>query len=315
MFGFLGKIFGTAQSRKIKGYRRVVAEINRLEEELQGLSNQEVKGKTAEFRERLGGRESLDDLLPEAYAVVKNVCRRLLGSEVHVSGYSQKWDMVPYDVQIIGAISMHQGAISEMRTGEGKTVTATMPLYLNALKGEAVHLVTVNDYLANRDCEWVGSILRWLGLTTGALTNQTALHERGAIYDCDVVYGTASEFGFDYLRDNSIASTKEEQVQKGHFFAIVDEIDSILIDEARTPLIISGPVPESRQMYGELKGGVAALVRTQQNLCNRMAGEVQKELEGYGCFQAEGIEKFPSKAKRALEKLWTVGRGRREIGW
>ena len=142
-----------------------------------------------------------------------------------------------------------------MQTGEGKTLTATLPLYLNALSGKPVHLVTVNDYLVQRDAEWVGSILRWLGLKTGALTNDTPQHLRKALYNSDVVYGTASEFGFDYLRDNSMASTQEEQVQRGYYFAIIDEIDSILIDEARTPLIISGPTPKSFQMYGELKEG------------------------------------------------------------
>ncbi len=165
MFGFIKKIFGTAQGRLIKKYARIVAEVNRWEEKFQSLSEEELRSKTAEFRERIQQGESLDQLLPEAYAAVKNACRRLCGTDIHVSGYDQKWDMIPYDVQILGAIAMHHGAISEMQTGEGKTLTASMPLYLNALTGKPVHLVTVNDYLAQRDCEWIGTIFRWLGLT------------------------------------------------------------------------------------------------------------------------------------------------------
>ena len=279
MFGFLKKIFGSAHDRLLHKYRKIVNDVNRWESKFVSLSDDELRGKTQEFRQRLQKGESLDDLLPEAYAVVKNVCRRLCGTEVHVSGYNQKWDMIPYDVQIIGAIAMHYGAIAEMQTGEGKTLTAVMPLYLNALTGKPVHLVTVNDYLAQRDCEWVGTILRWLGLTTGSLTNSVPLESRKQIYECDVVYGTSSEFGFDYLRDNSMAMSKEDQVQRGYYFAIIDEVDSILIDEARTPLIISGPVPDSRQMYDELKEGVAELVRRQRDLCNRFATDARKMLD------------------------------------
>ncbi len=244
MFGLIKKLFGSAHDRLLKKYQKMVREVNRWEETFSSLSDEQLQEKTKEFRRRSQQGESLDQLLPEAYAVVKNACRRLYGTEVHVSGYNQKWDMVPYDVQIVGAIAMHYGAIAEMQTGEGKTLTAVMPLYLNALSGKPVHLVTVNDYLAQRDCQWVGTILRWLGLSTGSLTNDVPLEDRQAIYACDVVYGTSSEFGFDYLRDNSMAGTKEDQVQRGFYFAIIDEVDSILIDEARTPLIISGPVPD-----------------------------------------------------------------------
>src|ERR1700722_11640825 len=174
MFGFLRKIFGTAQGRLLKKYWNIVAEVNRLEENMQSLTDEQLRRKTVEFRERLERGETLDQLLPEAYAVVKNVCRRLYGTEIHVSGYNQKWDMVPYDVQIVGAIAMHYGAIAEMQTGEGKTLTSALPLYLNALTGLPVHLVTVNDYLVQRDCEWIGVIFRWLGLTVAALTSQTS---------------------------------------------------------------------------------------------------------------------------------------------
>ena len=272
-------------------------EINQEEQRLQSLSESELKGKTAELKTRFLKGESLDDLLVEGYAVVKNACRRMCGVPVHVSGYDQLWDMVPYDVQLVSGIAMHKGTISEMHTGEGKTLTAVLPLYLNAISGKPVHLVTVNDYLAKRDAEWVGSILRYLGLTTGVLTTDVATHQRKEIYLSDVVYGTASEFGFDYLRDNSMSMSKEEQVQRGYYFAMIDEVDSILIDEARTPLIISGPVPESRQMYDELKTGVAELVKMQRDFCNKLVTEAKKTLE-----------QKPDDDE-ALEKLWIVSKG------
>lgn len=301
MFGILKKLFGTAQDRTVRRYFKIVAQVNEWDEKLKSLSDDALRAKTEEFKSRLKKGETLDQLLPEAYAVIKNVCRRLSGTEVHVSGYNQKWDMVPYDVQVVGAIAMHYGSIAEMHTGEGKTLTAVMPLYLNALTGKPVHLVTVNDYLAKRDCEWVGSILRWLGLTTGALTNDVDPGLKRGIYQSDVVYGTASEFGFDYLRDNSMAYSQDEQVQRGFYYAIIDEADSILIDEARTPLIISGPVPESRQMYEELKGGVSELVRRQRDYCNRLASDAKKVLD----------QTSPTEAlkKEALLKLWMVSKG------
>lgn len=314
MFDWLQKIFGTAQDRAVRRNFKIVDEINRWDKKFQSLSDEALRQKTIEFRTRFQKGETLDQLLPEAYAVVKNVCRRMIGTEVHVSGYDQKWDMIPYDVQLVGAISMHQGAIAEMQTGEGKTLTAVMALYLNALTGKPVHLVTVNDYLAQRDNQWVGSILRWLGLTTGALTNDTPMEERKQVYECDVVYGTASEFGFDYLRDNSIANSKEEQVQRGFYFAIIDEVDSILIDEARTPLIISGPSPVSRQMYDELKSKVAELVRQQRDYCNRLASEARKVLEVGEDGKLDGEQPKKSKKRQAeeeeaLRKLWLVSKG------
>lgn len=306
MFGFLKKIFGSAQDRLLRRYRKIVDEVNIWDEKFQPLSDAELKAKTSEFRERVQKGETLDQILPEAYAVVKGVCRRFCGTEVHVSGYNQKWDMVPYDVQILGGIAMHFGAIAEMQTGEGKTLTAVMPLYLNALSGKPVHLVTVNDYLAHRDCQWVGSVLRWLGLTTASLTNDVPMEARKGVYASDVVYGTSSEFGFDYLRDNSMASSKEQQVQRGHFYAIIDEADSILIDEARTPLIISGPVPDSKQMYHELKDGVAELVRHQRDLCNRLATEARKVLDS----TPESKDKKQEAARHeAYRKLWLVSKG------
>lgn len=314
MFCLLKKIFGTAQSRKIKKFTFLAKEVNKWDERFKLLSDEELTNKTKEFKKRYQNGESLDSLLPEAYGVVKNVCRRLVGTEIHVSGYNQKWDMIPYDVQIVGAIALHKGCIAEMQTGEGKTVTASMPLYLNALTSKPVHLVTVNDYLAKRDCEWIGTIFTKLGLSVASLTNDISPYERKEIYAKDIVYGTASEFGFDYLRDNSMATRKEEQVQRGHYFAIVDEIDSILIDEARTPLIISGPSPSSYQMYDELKDGVALLVKIQRDFCNHIASEARKTLENYGLLSDLAEPKKLSKEeeeeiKLAFKKLWLVSKG------
>jgi len=313
MLGWIKKIFGTAQSRILKRYAKLVVEVNVWEERFQSLSDEDLRKKTGLFRERVKAGETLEKLLPEAYAVVKNACRRLCGTEIHVSGYNQQWDMIPYDVQILGAVSMHFGAIAEMQTGEGKTLTAAMPLYLNTLTGQPVHLVTVNDYLAQRDCEWVGSIFRWLGLNVNALVNQTPPHLRKSVYASDILYGTASEFGFDYLRDNSMAQRKEEQCQRGHYFAIIDEVDSILIDEARTPLIISGPSSESRQMYDELKNDVAKIVRFQRDLCNRLATEARKTLDKLGRLEEQEKHKLSKEEeeeeKEAHRKLWLVSKG------
>lgn len=310
MIGFLKNLFGTSQERILKRLRRIVQEVNVWDEKFKALSDEALRQKTEEFKQRFKEGESLDQLLPEAYGVVKNACRRMCGTEVHVSGYNQKWDMVPYDVQILGGIAMHNGFIAEMQTGEGKTLTATMPLYLNALSGQPVHLVTVNDYLAQRDCDWVGSILRWLGIKTAVLTNATPQQKRHEVYLSDVVYGTASEFGFDYLRDNSMANSIREQVQRGYYFSIIDEIDSILVDEARTPLIISGPTPKSFQMYAELKEGAANLVRTQRELCTRISTDARKVVEPF--FQNEELPKDKKELepiKEACRRLWLVGKG------
>lgn len=315
MLGIIKKIFGTQQSRTLKKYWRTVPKINEWEESYQTLSEEDLRIKTLEFKERIAKGESLESILPEAFAVVKNMCRRMCGSDVHVSGYDQKWDMIPYDVQLVGGIAMFHGSIAEMHTGEGKTLTASLPLYLYALTGKPVHLVTVNDYLAKRDCEWMGSIFRRLGLKVNYLTNEVPPFKRKEVYSSDIVYGTASEFGFDYLRDNSMAMHKNEQVQRGHYFAMIDEVDSILIDEARTPLIISGPVPESRQMYDELKEGVAHLVRIQRDYCNRLATEARKTLETLGLIEENPeAKKTLSKPEKeqvhdAFRKLWLVGKG------
>ena len=313
MFGFLKKLFGTAQGRLLKKYGRVVAEVNRFEEKFQSLSEEELRNKTNEFG-ALDKGEPLDQLLPEAYAVVKNACRRLCGTDVHVSGYDQKWDMVPYDVQILGGIAMHYGAISEMQTGEGKTLTAVDAALLNALTKKPVHLVTVNDYLVQRDCEWVGAIFRMLGLTVNALTGSTPHHLRKSVYEADILYGTASEFGFDYLRDNSMAQSKEDQCQRGHYFAIVDEIDSTLIDEARTPLIISGPsgargkcTMNSKTMWATRPPPTRPLQQTRHRRPQRFR-KVGKPRRNSRAKNTEAKNK-KRKKKKPLRKLWLVGKG------
>ncbi len=222
----------------------------------------------------------LDQIAPEAFAVVKNAARRLCGSHVDVAGQDVLWEMVHFDVQLIGGNSLHRGMISEMRTGEGKTLVGTLPVFLNALSGLGVHVITVNDYLAKRDSDWVGAVHRWLGLTVGCIQNQMHPFQRRDAYLSDITYGTNSEFGFDYLRDNGMASSKHEQVQRGHYFAVIDEVDSVLIDEARTPLIISGPaVHVSSQQYDQYKPMIEALVKQQNILCNELANEAKAALE------------------------------------
>ena len=233
--GVLKKIFGSQNERILKKIAPIVDEINGFEPEIRKLSDAQLRGKTAEFKQRLENGEELDDLLPEAFAVVREASARILG-------------MRPFDVQMIGGIVLHQGKISEMKTGEGKTLVATMPIYLNALSGKGVHLVTVNDYLAKRDSEWMGQIYKFLGLTVDCIVHGLDDRERKQAYGADVTYGTNNEFGFDYLRDN-MKFRLEELVQRDLHYAIVDEVDSILIDEARTPLIISGPAEKSTELY------------------------------------------------------------------
>ncbi len=277
---FITKIFGTKYERDMKRIRPMVRRINELEESYQSLSDEQIKVKTDEFRQRLKEGETLDDILCEAFATVKNACRRICGSSREVCGHELVWDMVPFDVQLIGGIALHQGSIAEMQTGEGKTLSATLPLYLNALTGKNVRLVTVNDYLARRDAQWMGHLYEYLGLTVGCIQNSMSPFERRQQYSCDITYGTNSEFGFDYLRDNGMASEPEQVVQTGHYYAIIDEVDSILIDEARTPLIISGPAAHSSTaQYVELKPRVAGLVRDQQEICNRYITEAKNALD------------------------------------
>ena len=263
-------IFGDRNTRRLKKMQPLLERINALYAEYQSLSDDELRAKTAEFKERLKKGETTDDILCEAYAVVKDACRRLVGTKVQVTGHELTWDMIPFDVQILGGIALHQRNIAEMATGEGKTLVAVMPLYLNALTGRNVQLVTVNDYLARRDSEWMGHVFKWLGLTVGCLQNEMRPAQRREQYACDITYGTNSEFGFDYLRDMGMAMNKQDLVQRDYFFAIVDEIDSILIDEARTPLIIAGPAKVSTHMFDKFKPAVSALYSQQMKLVDSM---------------------------------------------
>ncbi len=275
----LKKILGSKNQREVKRLWPLVHRVNEIEAEYQKLSDEQLRAKTGEFRKRLADGATLDDLMPEAFAAVKNACRRLLGKEWMIRGQPYKWDMVPFDVQVLGGIVLHQGRIAEMATGEGKTLVATMPLYLNALANN-VHLVTVNDYLAARDAEWMGEVYKFLGLTVGCIQHDQSPPVRRAQYECDISYGTNAEFGFDYLRDNGMATSADTQVQRGHYYAIVDEVDSILIDEARTPLIISGPSTVTTHAFDKYKPQVADLVRAQTMLCNRLVTDAKQLLEG-----------------------------------
>jgi preprotein translocase subunit SecA len=319
----LKSIVGDSHEREVKRMRPLVDEINGIADELEHLTDEELRRKTDEFRayiaeqtsaieeeiaeiratrartvesaerERLTLRigeldeqlreavdEALDDLLPEAFAVVKDTCRRLVGREFVVTGQKTVWDMIPYDVQLVGAVALHRGSAAEMQTGEGKTLSATMPLYLNALAGRGAHLVTVNSYLAQRDAEWMGAIYEFLGMTVGVLD----LHEPGSetrreAYRADITYGTNNEFGFDYLRDNMV-HTLDRRVQRGHFYAIIDEVDSILIDEARTPLIISGPVSRDTEgIYKEYNPLVQRLYKKQVTIASELIAKAERALE------------------------------------
>ena len=257
--GLFTKIFGTPSQRAVKALTPLVDKIEALEEEMKALTDQQLRAKTDEFKARLANGETLDDILPEAFAVCREADWRVLG-------------MRPYRVQIIGGIILHQGRIAEMRTGEGKTLVATLPAYLNGLSGKGVHIITVNDYLAKRDSEWMGKVYRFLGLTVGLVIHGVDKEAKKAAYAADITYGTNNEFGFDYLRDN-MAIYSKELVQRGHSFAIVDEVDSILIDEARTPLIISGQGEKSTQLYQLVDNFVARLT------CQRVASVDAKEEE------------------------------------
>jgi preprotein translocase subunit SecA len=340
MLGFIiKKVIGSRNDREVRRLRKaLVPRINEVEQQYQALTDEQLLAKTAEFKARIEvGREQrgipalltkaseleadlrhdearlerrrafeleqeiLDELAPEAFAAVKNACRRLFDrkTEITVRGHTVVWDMIPFDVQLLGAWALHKGRISEMATGEGKTLVATMPVYLNALAGHGVHIITVNDYLAARDSEWMGAIYRFLGLTVGCILHDQPPAVRRAQYNCDVTYGTNAEFGFDYLRDNGIYITRDEQVQRGHHYAIVDEVDSILIDEARTPLIISGPavVNAGNELYVQFRPQVEGIVHTQERLCGRFLREAEdliKKLhpeDGSNPLEAENLQR------------------------
>ena len=301
----VNSLFGDRQKKKISRLEPYVDEVNQHCSRLQDLSEEELKDFTRRFRVRLASGETTEDIMCEAFAVVKEACRRLLGQEWVVSGAKQEWDMVPFDVQIMGAVVLHQGRIAEMATGEGKTLVAVMPMYLNALDldpdwvqlarqeygedpeqwdfqpidgvppGKGTHLVTVNDYLARRDADWMGGVYRYLGLSIGCIQMGMNPDERREQYLKDITYGTNNQFGFDYLRDN-MAVRLENRVQRKHHYVIVDEVDSVLIDEARTPLIISGPVARSKNRYKEYRNDVQKLVRKQTVLVNRIVAEADE---------------------------------------
>jgi len=278
MLNIVSKIFGSKSGREVKRLLPLVEQINQHFEEYLPLSDEELRAKTLEFRSRLADGETVDDLLPEAFAAVKLACARMMGRKWDAAGLKVTWDMVPYDVQLIGGIVLHQGKITEMATGEGKTLVATMPIYLNALEGKGAHLVTVNDYLALRDSQWMGKVYEFLGLSVGCILAHMRPEDRRSQYQADITYGTNNEFGFDYLRDN-MAIRPEDVVQRGHRYAIVDEVDSVLIDEARTPLIISGPVSRSTHKFDELRHPVEKLVKKQNDLINQLVSEAEKLLE------------------------------------
>ncbi|MDH5275191.1 MAG: preprotein translocase subunit SecA, partial [Gammaproteobacteria bacterium] len=250
MFNWLSRLFGSRNQRLLRRYNRVVAAINQHESAFKALDDAALRAKTAEFRDRLAAGTALDDLIPEAFAAVREASRRTLG-------------LRHFDVQLVGGLVLHEGKIAEMRTGEGKTLVATLPAYLNALPARGVHIVTVNEYLAQRDADWMAPIYRFLGLEVAVIRNGQTGAEKRAAYAADITYGTNNEFGFDYLRDN-LAFRREDQVQRTLSFAVVDEVDSILIDEARTPLIISGPADDSSELYVRINRLVPHLVRQEK---------------------------------------------------
>jgi len=276
MFDWTKKIFGNLNERELKKMQPIVEKISSYEPNISKLNDEKLKSKTTEFRERLSKGETLDDILPEVFAVVREVARRVTG-------------MRPFDVQLIGGIVLYQGNIAEMATGEGKTLVATMPAYLNALNGNSVHIVTVNDYLAKRDRYWMGEIYEFLGLKVGLIQHDMRIDERKKAYEADITYGTNNEFGFDYLRDN-MAVRLEDVVQRGYHFAIVDEVDSILIDEARTPLIISGPSEESSKIYQQT---------------NRIATRLQEEVD-YKVYEKEKTITITEEGVTRIEGLLQI---------
>ncbi|HEY5753840.1 MAG TPA: preprotein translocase subunit SecA [Chthoniobacterales bacterium] len=284
----LKKIIGSKNQREIRRMLPIVAKINEIEKRYQSFSDDQLRALTDEWRNRLAGiddpqelQSALNDQLPEAFAAVKNTARRLTErkTEFTVCGQPMTWNMVHFDVQLIGGMVLHSGRVAEMATGEGKTLVATCPVYLNALAGRGVHVVTVNDYLARRDAEWMSQIYSFLGLSCAAIQHDDSPQIRRLKYAADITYGTNSEFGFDYLRDNGMATSKEQQVQRGYHYAIVDEVDSILIDEARTPLIISGPATVSTHQYDKFKPLVEQLVRKQTMLCNRLVSDAKASFD------------------------------------
>jgi preprotein translocase subunit SecA len=341
MLQFFKNLFGSKHERDVEDLYPIVDEINSFTESLQALTDEELRNKTTEFRQRIhehikdikaeiaGIKDTLkqsqsfeeheslyaridelnkkldeeievvlNEILPEAFAVVKDACRRLVGQTWDVAGNKVVWDMVPFDVQLMGGVVLHNGKIAEMATGEGKTLVATMPTYLNALSGRGVHIVTVNDYLALRDSLWMGKVFEFLGLTVACILQNMDPHQRRIQYAADITYGTNNEFGFDYLRDNMVVNA-DEMVQRPYNYAIVDEVDSVLIDEARTPLIISGPVASEDHKFDEMKPYVDGLVRAQQNYVAKITSDADLYLQ-QGKTEEAGVQLL--RAQRGLPK-------------
>ena len=330
MLGFIQKLFGgTKSEREIKRFQPQVDDINAIYATLVDKPLEYLVGRLREIKQEVADvrnatrdaapegpdrdeaiyqaeQDLLNDRLAEVFAIVKDACRRLMGHEFKMLGQTSIWDMIPFDVQLLGAIVLHKGRIAEMKTGEGKTLVATMPLVLNALTGGGVHLITVNDYLAQRDSEWMGQVYQSLGLTVGCILNRMGPDERRQVYACDITYGTNNEFGFDYLRDN-MAVSPEDQVQRGHTYAIVDEVDSVLIDEARTPLIISGQVDSPIDTrYIDLRPKIESLIRHQTNLVNTLVADAEKmwETEEYAAATKLLIASRGMPKNRKLMKLY-----------
>src|SRR2546422_2254771 len=306
----LKKILGSKNQRELRRLAPNIRRINEFDEQFKSLSDDALRAKTAAWKEELSKIpdmqdqwKKLDEILPEAFAVVKNAARRLKERQqtFTVCDQPMTWDMVHFDVQLLGGIVLHRGRIAEMATGEGKTLVATLPLYLNALTGRGAHLVTVNDYLARRDAEWMGQLYSFLGLTVGVIQHDQSPDERREQYGMDITYGTNSEFGFDYLRDNGMATTREQQVQRGYNYAIVDEVDSILTEEAPRPLIISGPATISTHQYDKWKPLVEQLVRKQTMLCNRIASEAKEAFDA-GKLEEGGLLMFKVKLGQPRNK-------------
>jgi preprotein translocase subunit SecA len=341
MLQFLKNLFGSKHERDVQDLYPMVEEINQHMASLEALTDEELRNKTTEFRQRIQEyikttedeivqvketlkqsesfeeredlytkidelnkhldeqiEEVLNELLPEAFAVVKDTCRRLVGQTWDVAGTKIVWDMVPFDVQLMGGVVLHKGKIAEMTTGEGKTLVATLPTYLNALTGRGVHIVTVNDYLALRDSLWMGKVFEFLGLKVACILQNMDPHQRRIQYAADITYGTNNEFGFDYLRDNMVVSA-DEMVQRPYNYAIVDEVDSVLIDEARTPLIISGPVASEDHKFDEMKPYVDRLVKAQQNFVAKITSEAETYL-AQGRLEEAGVQLL--RAQRGLPK-------------
>ena len=287
--GFLSKIVGTHSEREVKRVIPIVNKIEAMEPEMEKLSDEELRGKTDEFKKRLAEGETLDDILPEAYAVVREASKRTIG-------------LRHFRVQLIGGVILHQGRITEMRTGEGKTLVSTLPAYLNALEGKGVHIVTVNDYLAKRDAEWMGQIHEFLGLKVGVILNSMGNDERREAYNCDITYATNNELGFDYLRDNMVIY-KEQLVQRELHYAIVDEVDSVLIDEARTPLIISGSSGKSTKIYEACDNLVRQLKRGTEKELSKMDIIMQEDSNETGDYVANEKEKTVNLTQQGVEKV------------